>query len=118
LLNEDTESTADEFIDFTPRGEGNLTGPERPLRTVYEPSFETPTEDAANALTTNLSQSPLNGCYVINQTHAHSIGAESITLHYRQALPTKRTKSILLDLRQDIFTRLAPGHVLALPLAL
>jgi hypothetical protein len=54
LLNDDNEPIEPEFVDFTRRGEVSPTGPERPLRTVCEPSFEMPTEDTANALTTNL----------------------------------------------------------------
>jgi hypothetical protein len=51
LLNDDTEPTAHEFVDFTPRSKVSPTGTERSLRTIHEQSFETPMEDAAWALT-------------------------------------------------------------------
>jgi hypothetical protein len=111
LLNDDTEPIESEFVDFTRRGEVNPTGPERPLRTVCEPNFETPTEDAASALTTNLLQSPLNSCHVVSRTHAHSIGVGCGALPSKHALPIERTESILRDPRQDTFTRLAPAAV-------
>jgi hypothetical protein len=74
-LNDDTEHTPHEFVDFTPCGEVNPTSPERPFRKVCEPNFEAPTEDAANASTTDLWKLFLNGSNVIKETHAHFIRA-------------------------------------------
>jgi hypothetical protein len=109
LLNNDTEPIEPELVDFTRGGKVSPTGPERPLRTVCESSFETPTKDAANTLTTNLLQSTLNGCYVATRIHAHSIGVGSRALPSRHALPIERTEFILRDPRQDRFKRLAPA---------
>jgi hypothetical protein len=102
LLDDDTEPTASEFVDFTSYGEVIPAGLERPPRDVEEPRLWTLTDDTARALADKRTQAAYDeylhiGCYAFFDRCANAVGSEGLdALSNGPPLSTKRTAAVAL----------------------